>query len=154
MCVAPALAGYALPLWPLNPATLLETVLALPGTPTHQAYPTDLTEAAAVKATIAAVQSDLGPVDLLFWNPISTPAPLLTATPEQLTSAYNVTVTGAWTGYGALCCNKRAGLRGQSVSSVAIRRVWFRSQHMAPHSPLVENVGTSVPVCPGRCGRV
>jgi hypothetical protein len=49
-----------------------------------------------VKATIAAVQSDLGPVDLLFWNPISTPAPLLTATPEQLTSAYNVTVTGAW----------------------------------------------------------
>lgn len=61
---------------------------------TAKAYPTDLTDSAAVKATIAAVQRDLGPVDLLFWNPVSTPAGLLTATPEQLNSAYNVTVTG------------------------------------------------------------
>lgn len=60
-----------------------------------QAYPTDLTDSAAVKATIAAVHNDLGPIDVLFWNPVSTPAPLLTATPEQLGAAYNVTVTGA-----------------------------------------------------------
>jgi 3-oxoacyl-[acyl-carrier protein] reductase len=59
-----------------------------------QAYPTDLTDSAAVKAAIAAVHSDLGPIDLLFWNPVSTPAPLLTATPEQLGAAYDVTVTG------------------------------------------------------------
>lgn len=61
---------------------------------TAKAYPRDLTDSAAVKATITAVHSDLGPIDLLFWNPVSTPAPLLTATPEQLVAAYDVTVTG------------------------------------------------------------
>jgi NAD(P)-dependent dehydrogenase (short-subunit alcohol dehydrogenase family) len=59
-----------------------------------QSYPTDLGDASAVKATISAVQQDLGPISVLFWNPYSTPAPLLTATPEQVQSAYNVTVTG------------------------------------------------------------
>jgi NAD(P)-dependent dehydrogenase (short-subunit alcohol dehydrogenase family) len=59
-----------------------------------QSYPTDLGDAAAVKATIAAVQQDLGPISVVFWNPYNTPAALLTATPEQLQSAYDVTVTG------------------------------------------------------------
>lgn len=59
-----------------------------------QSYPTDLGDAFAVKATIAAVHQDLGPISVVFWNPYNTPAPLLTATPEQVQSAYNVTVTG------------------------------------------------------------
>jgi NAD(P)-dependent dehydrogenase (short-subunit alcohol dehydrogenase family) len=59
-----------------------------------QSYPTDLQDASAVKATLAAVHQDLGPISVVFWNPYSTPAPLLTATPEQVQSAYNVTVTG------------------------------------------------------------
>lgn len=59
-----------------------------------QSYPTDLGDASAVKATIAAVQQDLGPISVVFWNPYNTPAALLTATPGQLQSAYNVTVTG------------------------------------------------------------
>jgi NAD(P)-dependent dehydrogenase (short-subunit alcohol dehydrogenase family) len=59
-----------------------------------QSYPTDLGDASAVKATIAAVQQDLGPISVVFWNPLPTLAPLLTATPEQLQSAYNVPVTG------------------------------------------------------------
>jgi NAD(P)-dependent dehydrogenase (short-subunit alcohol dehydrogenase family) len=67
---------------------------------TAKGYPTDLTDSAAVKATIAAVQKDLGPVNLLFWNPVSAPAGLLTATPEQLDSAYDVTVTGGRDGVG------------------------------------------------------
>jgi hypothetical protein len=41
-----------------------------------------------------SVHQDLGPISVVFWNPYSTPAPLLTATPEQLQTDYNVTVTG------------------------------------------------------------
>lgn len=45
---------------------------------------------------VTAVRQELGPVHLLFWNPISMAlmAPLMTATPAQLQEAYNVTVTG------------------------------------------------------------
>lgn len=61
---------------------------------TAKGYPTDLSDAAAVTATIQDIQRDLGPVSLLFWNPVAPPAALPTATPEQLTGAFTVTVTG------------------------------------------------------------
>lgn len=73
-----------------------------------QGYSTDLTDAEAVKATVAAIERDLGPISLLFWNPVSTPASLLSSSPEQWMSAYNVTVTGMLTD---LIVNFLAGMR-------------------------------------------
>jgi NAD(P)-dependent dehydrogenase (short-subunit alcohol dehydrogenase family) len=57
-------------------------------------YASDLTDPAAVKAAIASIQGDLGPVDLLFWNAAGYGAGLLTATPDKTVNAFNCTVTG------------------------------------------------------------
>jgi len=83
----------------INPSRLLKVLPVLPLVPVVplvpiQGYPTDLSDAAAVTATIQDIQRDLGPVSLLFWNPVAPPAALPTATPEQLTGAFTVTVTG------------------------------------------------------------
>lgn len=67
------------------------------------------------------MQRDLGPVAVLFWNPISTPAPLLTATPEQLQSAYNVTVTGVRGAWGTVVAAEAAALPPSLVVTSADR---------------------------------
>eukprot|EP00775_Hariotina_reticulata_P011478 gene11478-11622_t len=57
-------------------------------------YPTDLSDAAAVKAAVAEVQADLGPINVLFWNPYGAVTSILSATPEQLQLGYNTSITG------------------------------------------------------------
>lgn len=57
-------------------------------------YAVDLSDAAAVRPAIAAVQDELGSVDVLFWNAAGYGAGLLTATPDKTISAFNCTVTG------------------------------------------------------------
>lgn len=62
---------------------------------TAKGFSTDLSDPAAVKATVAAVHSELGPISVLFWNPYGdAPAGFLTATPEQLQKEFNLTVVG------------------------------------------------------------
>ena len=57
-------------------------------------YSVDLSDASAVKAAVAAVQHDQGPIEIIFWNPYGPVAGFLEATPEQVISGYNTTVTG------------------------------------------------------------
>jgi 3-oxoacyl-[acyl-carrier protein] reductase len=62
---------------------------------TAKGFAVDLSDAAAVKASIAAVQGSLGPISTLHWNPYQTLyAPLLEVTAEQLQSGFNLSVTG------------------------------------------------------------
>jgi NAD(P)-dependent dehydrogenase (short-subunit alcohol dehydrogenase family) len=61
---------------------------------TAKGYSVDLADAGAVQAAVATIQKDLGPIDVLFWNPVGAAAPFQKATPEQTMGAYNVTVTG------------------------------------------------------------
>ena len=62
---------------------------------TAKSFATDLSDPSAVKATVAAVHSQLGPVQVLFWNPYGDAAAgFLTAAPEQLQKEFNLTVVG------------------------------------------------------------
>ncbi|KIZ00459.1 hypothetical protein MNEG_7506, partial [Monoraphidium neglectum] len=58
------------------------------------AYPTDLTDAKAVAASIAKASAELGPVGALFWNPYGQPVSSLEGEPEIFTANFLATVTG------------------------------------------------------------
>lgn len=84
---------------------------------TAKGFAADLSDAAAVKSAVAAVQSSLGRISMLHWNPYQTLyAPLLSVTPDQLQSGFNVSVTGG--PYSSLhaCIDSRAaaGMHGSS----------------------------------------
>lgn len=60
-------------------------------------YATDLSNAAAVKAAVAAVHKDFGAISVLHWNAFSTASGLsafLNAPTEQFQNGFDVSVTG------------------------------------------------------------
>eukprot|EP00775_Hariotina_reticulata_P003043 gene3043-3324_t len=57
-------------------------------------YSVDLSNASAVKPVMTAIHDDLGPINILFWNPVNTAEHFMTVTPEQLQMGYNTCVTG------------------------------------------------------------
>eukprot|EP00878_Enallax_costatus_P010990 GHUV01011478.1.p1 GENE.GHUV01011478.1~~GHUV01011478.1.p1 ORF type:complete len:252 (+),score=66.34 GHUV01011478.1:1310-2065(+) len=62
---------------------------------TAKGYACDLADAALVKRTVAAIQQDLGPINILHYNAyVAVPARLMDITPQQLQDQYNVQVTG------------------------------------------------------------
>ena len=67
----------------------------------------DLADGLAVKAAVATVERELGPISLLFWNAAAWPVTLLEATPEDVTTALNTSITGAATLFVSVrspCC--------------------------------------------------
>lgn len=64
---------------------------------TAKGYSTDLSNVAAIKATVAAVHNDFGPISLIFWNPYAagSGAHGFWNTPtEDFQISYDVSVTG------------------------------------------------------------
>ena len=65
---------------------------------TARSYRCDLGDQAATRGMVRQVQADIGPVEVLHWNPYSTAAgDLTTASPDELHATFDVAVTGLMT---------------------------------------------------------
>jgi NADP-dependent 3-hydroxy acid dehydrogenase YdfG len=63
-----------------------------------RSYRCDLGDQAAARAMVQQVQADIGPVEVLHWNPYSAAAgDLTTASPDALHATFDVAVTGLMT---------------------------------------------------------
>ena len=62
------------------------------------AFPTDLSDPAAIESLISRVRAELGPVTVLHWNAYGSPAgDLLSASAEELRSVFELPVVGLLT---------------------------------------------------------
>ncbi|WIA20594.1 hypothetical protein OEZ85_004979 [Tetradesmus obliquus] len=99
---------------------------------TAKGFAADLSDAAAVKSAVAAVQSSLGRINMLHWNPYQTLyAPLLSVTPDQLQSGFNVSVTGLLTAVQAAHADLKASQGCVLVTGAGISLETDRSAQVA-----------------------
>jgi hypothetical protein len=105
---------------------------------TTKGFAADLSDAAAVKATIAAVRDSMGPVSMLHWNPYQPLyAPLLDVTPAQLQSGFNVSVKGGWQLRACTTVSMSTSERAAATMQRTIKRTRCSSSSLKPRNTYI-----------------